>query len=148
YHASVFRRIVTNLACAGDEGPAAASLTSHVIMVPHLHRLVGIKLFFLPVQTRLPLKFGAETLTSVTCLRVAMTVADQQGQRGEGWGEPPLSVQWVWPSSLPYHRRHEALLRFSQELATAWMQFAIHGRSLETGYDFQEQVLPQALDQF
>jgi L-alanine-DL-glutamate epimerase-like enolase superfamily enzyme len=117
-------------------------------MVPRLHRLTGIRVFFLPVRTRLPLKFGAETLTAVTCLRVAMTVLDEEGRTAEGWGETPLSVQWVWPSSLPYHRRHEALLHFSQELATAWMQFAIQGHALETGYDFQEQVLPQALDKF
>ena len=32
------------------------------------------RLYFLPVQTRVPLKFGSETLTEVTCARVALRV--------------------------------------------------------------------------
>jgi hypothetical protein len=33
-------------------------------------RVVGAALYFLPVRTRVPLKFGPETLTEVTCARV------------------------------------------------------------------------------
>jgi L-alanine-DL-glutamate epimerase-like enolase superfamily enzyme len=77
-----------------------------------------------------------------------MEVADQQGRRAEGWGETPLSVQWVWPSPLPYQLRHEALKSFSRDLAAAWLQFPAHGHPLEAGYDFQEQVLSRMLDQF
>ena len=62
-------------------------------------RTVGATLYFLPVKTRVPLKFGAETLTSVTCARAMVRVADQQGRTAAGWGETPLSVQWVWPSA-------------------------------------------------
>ena len=71
--------------------------------------------YFLPIETRVPLKFGSETLTSVTCARVRMCV---EGAAGEavGWGETPLSVQWVWPSSLPYGAREEALKTFSARL--------------------------------
>ncbi|MDY0091776.1 MAG: hypothetical protein RBT80_03660 [Candidatus Vecturithrix sp.] len=29
-----------------------------------------VRLYFLPVETRVPLKFGPETVTSVTCARV------------------------------------------------------------------------------
>ena len=65
-------------------------------------QVVGCSLYFLPVQTRVPLKFGPETLTSVTCARVQLKVADDRGQVAEGWGETPLSVQWVWPSQQPY----------------------------------------------
>jgi hypothetical protein len=54
---------------------------------------VGVDLYFIPVQTRVPLKFGPETLTSVICARVCMTVANTRGQRAQGWGETPLSVQ-------------------------------------------------------
>ena len=39
-------------------------------------RTVGAALYFLPVQTRVALKFGAETLTHVTCAR-----ALREGQR-------------------------------------------------------------------
>ena len=70
-----------------------------------LHRIPGVRVYFLPVRTRVPLKFGPETLTSVTCARVALQVVDQDGAAAEGWGETPLSVQWVWPGTLPYERR-------------------------------------------
>ena len=55
----------------------------------------GASLYFLPVETRVPLKFGTETLTHVTCARVCMRVEDTFGHAAEGWGETPLSVQWV-----------------------------------------------------
>ena len=32
----------------------------------------GVSLFFLPIETRVPLKFGPETLTHVTCARVRL----------------------------------------------------------------------------
>ena len=63
-------------------------------------RPAAARLYFLPVQTRMPLKFGAETLTSVTCARVALTVQGADGRTANGWGETPLSVQWVWPGAL------------------------------------------------
>ncbi len=58
----------------------------------------GTALYFLPVQTRVPLKFGPETLTYVTCARTTVRVEDARGNTARGWGETPLSVQWVWPS--------------------------------------------------
>ena len=113
-----------------------------------IHRIVQVRLHFLPVCTRVPLKFGHETLTSVTCARVALRVADARGHEVEGWGETPLSVQWVWPSPLPYQERREALKRFCQELVSAWLSFQEPGHALEIGYDFQQQVLPHALRGF
>ena len=38
-------------------------------------RPLGVKLYFLPVETRVPLKFGPETLSHVTCARVCLRVA-------------------------------------------------------------------------
>ena len=113
-----------------------------------IHRLVSLRLYFLPVQTRVPLKFGPEITTSVTCARVALRVVDDRGNQAEGWGETPLSVQWVWPSALPYQQRYEALKRFCQALAPAWMSFQRQGHVLELGHDFQMQVLPDLLRQF
>jgi L-alanine-DL-glutamate epimerase-like enolase superfamily enzyme len=113
-----------------------------------IHRLVGLRLYFLPVQTRVPLKFGPEITTSVTCARVALRVVDDRGNQAEGWGETPLSVQWVWPSALPYQQRHEALKGFCRALAPAWMSFQQHGHALELGYDFQMQVLPEVFRHF
>jgi L-alanine-DL-glutamate epimerase-like enolase superfamily enzyme len=111
-------------------------------------RVAGVRLYFLPVQTRVPLKFGMETLTSVTCARACVTVRNRQGRRAEGWGETPLSVQWVWPSGVLYADRHEALKAFCWKLASAFRQFGDWGHPLEVGYDFQEQVAPMELSRF
>jgi L-alanine-DL-glutamate epimerase-like enolase superfamily enzyme len=103
---------------------------------------VGAELRFLPVQTRVPLKFGPETLTAVTCARVRVRVADSAGRTAEGWGETPLSVQWVWPSPLPYAERHEALKQFCIELTDLWAAISVRGHALEVGHEFLETVLP------
>ena len=108
-------------------------------------RVAGARLYFLPLQTRVPLKFGTETVTSVTCARACIRVTNRQGRVAEGWGETPLSVQWVWPSTIPYERRHDRLRRFSVTLAKAWTEFADTGHPIELGHDFQEQVLPGLL---
>ena len=71
--------------------------------------VIETALHFLPVHVRMPLKFGRETLTEVTCARVRVTVADRSGRTAEGWGETPLGVQWAWPSGVEYGPRHEAM---------------------------------------
>jgi len=109
---------------------------------------IGVTLYFLPVETRVPLKFGPETLTYVTCARVAMTVADANGRTAVGWGETPLSVQWVWPSSLGYEERHEALKAFAIQLAEAWQAFPTAGDPMSVGFAFQETLLPKLLNTF
>ncbi|MHB1033113.1 MAG: enolase C-terminal domain-like protein [Pirellulales bacterium] len=108
-------------------------------------RPVATTLYFLPVETRVPLKFGPETLTSVTCARACVRVADARGRTAEGWGETPLSVQWVWPSRLSYAERHETLKRFCVRLAAAWAGFSTAGHPLEIGHAFQAEVLPGLL---
>jgi L-alanine-DL-glutamate epimerase-like enolase superfamily enzyme len=111
-------------------------------------RTVGAALHFLPVQTRVPLKFGSETLTHVTCARARVTVMDGAGRTAEGWGETPLSVQWVWPGNAPFEERHEALKQFCVELAELWACVTTHGHPIELGHDFQETVLPGVLNGF
>jgi L-alanine-DL-glutamate epimerase-like enolase superfamily enzyme len=117
-------------------------------MATRIHRITNVKLFFIPVKTRLPLKFGSETLTSVTCLRVALGVVDENNRHAEGWGETPLSVQWVWPGDLSYEFRHQALQRFCRQLAGAWVQAKVEGHPLEAGYDFQERALRDCFSEF
>jgi L-alanine-DL-glutamate epimerase-like enolase superfamily enzyme len=106
----------------------------------------AVDLYFLPVQTRVPLKFGPETLTSVICARVGMTVTDGRGTQARGWGETPLSVQWVWPSSLSYQHRCDAMQAFCRTLADAWSRFAGDGHPMEVGHHFIESVLPGLLN--
>src|SRR3954467_13832083 len=79
-------------------------------------RPVASALYFLPIATRMPLKFGPEVTTRVTCARVRLTVRDRSGRSADGWGETPLSVQWVWPSALSYEARHAVLRRFCERL--------------------------------
>jgi L-alanine-DL-glutamate epimerase-like enolase superfamily enzyme len=117
-------------------------------MCPAIQRITAVRLYFIPVQTRVPLKFGPETLTSVTCVRVALRVTDERGREAEGWGETPLSVQWAWPSPLPYEPRHEAVKGFCKQLASAWLGLEQAGHPLELGYSFQEEALPRALANF
>lgn len=111
-------------------------------------RVVGAGLHFLPVQTRVPLKFGTETLTQVTCARARVTVEDGRGRRAEGWGETPLSVQWVWPSPAAYEKRHERLKTFCVQLTDLWAGIRTRGHPIEIGYEFQETVLPGLLNGF
>jgi L-alanine-DL-glutamate epimerase-like enolase superfamily enzyme len=110
-------------------------------------RAIGARLYFLPIKTRMPLKFGPEVTTEVTCARVCLTVEDRNGHRTHGWGETPLSVQWVWPSKLPYEPRHALLKRFCERLVGAWSSFHEMGHPLEVGQAFQERVLPGLLTQ-
>lgn len=109
-------------------------------------RVVDASLCFLPVYTRVPLKFGGETVTYVTCARVRVVVEDRQGRRAEGWGETPLSVQWVWPSALSYDERHEMLKAFCRTLARAWASFTEQGHPIEVGHAFIEGPLKALAD--
>ena len=56
-------------------------------------RVKDVSLYLLPVETRVPLKFGSETLLTVTCARAKVTLEDRNGNVASGWGETPLSVQ-------------------------------------------------------
>lgn len=104
-------------------------------------RCIGSEVYFLPVHTRMPLKFGAETVTFVTCARVALHVVDRSGNKAVGWGETPLSVTWVWPSSLPYETRHQALRDFCCRIAARWNVFEGAGHAMEVGHDFEQSQL-------
>ena len=94
-------------------------------------RIIGTALHFLPVRARVPLKFGAETVTEVICARVKVRVTDRHGGTAEGWGETPLSTQWVWPSASPLMQRTDVLKNFCVELARAWAGFAGQGHPME-----------------
>ena len=105
-------------------------------------RVIASSLYFLPIKTRVPLKFGPEITTQVTCARVCVMVRNQEGRTAQGWGETPLSVQWVWPSALSYDARHEVLKAFCLDLTTAWANFEVSGHPIEVGHAFNSDVLP------
>ncbi|MDB5350381.1 MAG: enolase superfamily enzyme related to L-alanine-DL-glutamate epimerase [Planctomycetota bacterium] len=100
-------------------------------------RPAAASLYLLPVRTRMPLKFGPETLTEVTCARVKLTVEDRRGRRAEGWGETPLSVQWAWPSRLTVAERYEAMVGFCRSLNRSWASdVQSFGHAMEIGHEF------------
>ena len=112
-------------------------------------RPIAAAVYFLPIKTRMPLKFGPEIITEVTCARIRVTVADTRGRRAEGWGETPLSVQWVWPSRLGYEERHQVLRKLTARIAESWVKTpARPGHPIELGDRFLEGLLPDLLDQF
>lgn len=111
-------------------------------------QVVGAALYFFPLATRVPLKFGHETVTSATVARASLTVASADGRTAVGWGETPLSVQWVWPSALPYETRLRAMQEFCVQLAAAWAGFPARGHAVEVGFDFQTRELPRQLAAF
>jgi L-alanine-DL-glutamate epimerase-like enolase superfamily enzyme len=111
-------------------------------------RIQGTQLYYLPIETRIPLKFGSETLTSVTCARARVTVTTTAGRTADGWGETPLSVQWVWPSAVSYAIRHQRLMELSEAIARDWAEFDCSGHPLEIGYRYQQRRLPHLLHEF
>jgi hypothetical protein len=107
-------------------------------------RPVAVSLYFLPIKSRVPLKFGPEITTEVTCARVKLTVEDCRGRRADGWGETPLAVQWVWPSRLSYDERNQALESLCLRIARAWLETSAgFGHPLELGHHFLEHDLPR-----
>ncbi|HEY3394192.1 MAG TPA: enolase C-terminal domain-like protein [Lacipirellulaceae bacterium] len=111
-------------------------------------RITGVELYLLPVTTRVPLKFGTETLTTVTCARVRIFLVGRDGRTAAGWGETPLSVQWAWPANFSYADRHEAMIAFCRRLAQAWADFNAWGHAIEIGSAFQHDVLGQLVEAF
>lgn len=103
------------------------------------------ELYFLPVQTRVPLKFGTETLTSVICARVKITVQSEGNHYSDGWGETPLNIQWIWPSSLSYNERLQCIKDLCIEISRLLPHQNITGHSLEIGYHLSEIFLKELL---
>ena len=111
-------------------------------------RVADAAVYFLPVETRVPLKFGPETTTHVVCARVCMRVKDVKGNEAEGWGVTPLAVAWTWPSSISYEERNEAMQAFTLRLAEAWRGCEASGHPIEIGHGFWQEELDDLLEAF
>jgi len=122
--------------CRGTTNPKAHFMPRQTDI-----RIVDVDLYFLPVQTRMPYKFGAESLDSVVCARAKLTVENGKGHRAVGWGETPLSVQWVWPSALTVEFRLERLQQFAILLATRVRQLTLTGYAMEIGLELIENII-------
>jgi L-alanine-DL-glutamate epimerase-like enolase superfamily enzyme len=109
-------------------------------------RVCEAAVYFLPITLRVPLKFGPETVGSVVCLRVKVTVEGRDGRTAVGWGETPLSVSWVWPSTLTVAERARRMEAFSLRIAKLLLDSGLQGHPMELGHDFQHQHLLPALE--
>lgn len=120
------------------DGRATARTSPRVTDV----RVTGAELYLLPVTTRVPLKFGSETLTSVTCARARIQVTDHHGRSAWGWGETPLSVQWAWPGELSYNERYQTMIDLCRQLVPAVAKFEVWGHPIEIGSEILGKLLP------
>jgi L-alanine-DL-glutamate epimerase-like enolase superfamily enzyme len=134
-------------------------------------KLGAVELWFIPVEMRVPLKFGAQVVEQVVCARTSVRVERLDGKNtpATGWGETPLSVAWVWPASpsvpldpeaaapqtqapppqeLSYLEKEKAMLAFCERIATALPQCGLTGHAMEIGHDFIETELPRLLETF
>ena len=109
-------------------------------------RVTSASVYFLPVTMRVPLKFGPETVTNAVCLRVKVGVTDRAGRTAEGWGETPLSVSWVWPSTLSVADRARRMEEFSVLLAKRLVESGLEGHPMEIGADFIHGPLAETLN--
>jgi L-alanine-DL-glutamate epimerase-like enolase superfamily enzyme len=108
-------------------------------------RVREVSLHFLPVAMRVPLKFGAQTVSRAVCARARIVVEDRAGRIAEGWGETPLSVAWVWPSPLPWEERETRMCEFCEVLARELVAFGESGHPMELGDAFQRTQLDALL---
>ena len=108
-------------------------------------RVCEVSLHFLPVAMRVPLKFGAQTVSRAVCARARIVVEDRAGRVAEGWGETPLSVAWVWPSPLPWEERENRMREFCEVLARELVAFGETGHPMELGDAFQRTRLDPLL---
>lgn len=111
-------------------------------------RIREVSLHFLPIEMRVPLKFGAQVVDSVTCARARVVLEGADGRTAAGWGETPLAVAWVWPSALTYEERHGALKDFSLAIAGELSKGEDWGHAMELGHDFIEHRLGPLQDAF
>jgi L-alanine-DL-glutamate epimerase-like enolase superfamily enzyme len=79
------------------------------------------------------------------CARARVRVEDRSGHGAEGWGETPLSVAWVWPSSLTWDEREKRLCDFTKTLAAEVSGFSASGHPMELGDEFQRHRLHDLL---
>jgi len=114
----------------------------------HDIRITDVACYFLPVETRMPLKFGNQVLTHATCARACVRVVDEKGRRAEGWGETPLSVAWTWPSQTDYSIREESMKSFTALLGKNLKSFAVFGHAMDIGQEFLRKRLGPLLETF
>ena len=111
-----------------------------------IFRITHCELYFIPVQTRMPLKFGAEILDSVVVARCLVGIESDSGKRANGWGETPLSAQWAWPSKSSVSDRVDTMKKMCIELGTLLPDLPASGHPMLFGINLTENHLDQIAD--
>ena len=96
---------------------------------------------FVPVDMRLPLKFGGETVKSI---QIASVTLNAYGCTGRG--ETPLSVGWAWPADLGFKYREELMCGFCRFISENLRYRNEH--PMIAGYSFITNELAGLLDEF
>ena len=77
-----------------------------------------------------------------------MRVEDAPGRSAVGWGETPLSVQWAWPSTLPYGRATARCGTLPSSSRGRGRGSSSAAHPIEVGHRFLEGELPGLLAGF
>ena len=102
---------------------------------------MNCKVNFVPVEMRLPLKFGGETIYSIQIASVSL-----ENYGAVGHGETPLSVGWAWPADLTFKYREEMMCKFGEYIAENLVYTDEH--PMIAGYKVINNGLPRWLESF
>lgn len=105
------------------------------------------ELYLITAHNRVPLKFGAQVVHRAVLARAKVRVQDRQGRTAEGWGETPMSVAWVWPSTLTWDEREERMIAFTTRIAEEYTRISEKGHPMEITHRFQQQRLHAMLEE-
>ena len=100
-----------------------------------------IKVNFIPVKLRLPLKFGSETIGSLKVVHVELAAYGASGR-----GETPLSAAWAWPGKESFSFREEMMSSFCLFLAEHFPSPSAD--PMTAGYLFLTEKLSSLLAEF
>ena len=102
---------------------------------------MNCKIDFVPVEMRLPLKFGGETVYSIQIASVSL-----ESYGAVGHGETPLSVGWAWPADLTFKYREEMMCKFGKFISDNLAYSDEH--PMIAGYKVINNDLPRWLESF
>ena len=100
-----------------------------------------MKVEFISVKLRLPLKFGAEVIDSLKVVHVELSAYGASGR-----GETPLSAAWAWPGTERFAYREEMMTRFCLFLADHFPDPV--NDPMSAGYAFLTEQFPFLLAEF
>src|SRR6056297_587105 len=105
-------------------------------------KIVSLSIYYLPVKARIPLRFGFESMTDIECLRVKAIVENGRGRIEAGWGEVPLSMQWLWPACCSIQDRLSYMKKAVTACADHLLSSNLEGHALDIGFQVIRDFLP------